>query len=43
MSNFIKTTRNSIDFNYWSIEEDDNNKKLLFKGCNDIKITLKLN
>jgi hypothetical protein len=34
MSNFIKTTTNSINFNYWSIEEDDNNKKLLFKNRN---------
>ena len=32
MSNFIKTTTNSISFNYWSIEEDDTNNKLLFKN-----------
>lgn len=34
MTNFIKTTSNSIDFNYWSIEEDDDNNKLLFKNRN---------
>ena len=32
MTNFIKTTSNSINFNYWSIEEDDINNKLLFKN-----------
>lgn len=32
MTNFIKTTNNSIKFNYWCIEEDDDNKKLLFKN-----------